>query len=56
MAKNIPHVVTFDELEYNVYKGESASQDRLRSIIKEIRAKVPNIQITTVRGTGYGLE
>lgn len=56
LAKNSPHVVTYDELDHHIYKGESASQDRLRSLIREIRQKVANLEIVTVRGIGYKIE
>lgn len=56
LAKNSPHVVTFDELEYHVYHNEPVSPDRLRSLVREIRAKLPLALITTVRGIGYKIE
>lgn len=56
LAKNSPHVVTFEELVYHVYKGENISQDRLRSVVREIRAKLPVDVIKTVRGVGYKID
>lgn len=56
LAKNSPHVVTYDELDHHIYKGEYASQDRLRSLIREIRKKVPALEIITIRGIGYKIE
>ncbi|EAT99723.1 MULTISPECIES: response regulator transcription factor [Campylobacter] len=56
LAKNSPHVVTYEELDHHLYKGESLSQDRLRSLIREIRQKIPALEITTIRGIGYKIE
>lgn len=56
LAKNSPHVVTFNEIEHYVYNGENVSQDRIRSILREIRQKVPKLQIKTIRGIGYKID
>ncbi|MBR8466112.1 response regulator transcription factor [Campylobacter sp. faydin G-140] len=57
LAKNSPHVVTYDEIEHHLYKDDSlTAQDRLRSLLRELRKKVPNLEITTIRGVGYKLE
>ncbi|WP_228026662.1 response regulator transcription factor, partial [Campylobacter californiensis] len=56
LAKNAPHVVTYQELDHLIYKGESSSQDRLRSLLREIRQKIPNLEIKTVRGIGYKID
>ncbi|MGH1600914.1 response regulator transcription factor [Campylobacter majalis] len=56
LAKNSPHVVTFNEIQHYVYNGENVSQDRIRSILREIRQKVPKLQIKTIRGIGYKIE
>ena len=56
LCKNSPHVVTYDEIDHHLYKNETLSQDRIRSLVREIRAKMPTICLKTVRGTGYKVE
>ena len=56
LCKNSPHVVTYDEIDHHLYKNETLSQDRIRSLVWEIRAKIPAICLKTVRGTGYKVE
>ena len=56
LCKNSPHVVTYDEIDHHLYKNETLSQDRIRSLVREIRAKIPTICLKTVRGTGYKVE
>ena len=48
--------VTLDEIDHHLYKNETLSQDRIRSLVREIRAKIPTICLKTVRGTGYKVE
>ena len=33
LCKNSPHVVTYDEIDYHLYKNETLSQDRIRSLV-----------------------
>ena len=56
LCKNSPHIVTYDEIDHHLYKNETLSQDRIRSLVREIRAKIPTICLKTVRGTGYKVE
>ena len=56
LCKNSSHVVTYDEIDHHLYKNETLSQDRIRSLAREIRAKIPAICPKTVRGTGYKVE
>ena len=56
LAKNAPHVVTIQELEWSIYKDENVSSDRLRSLVRQLRAKLPFELIKTVRSIGYSLE
>ena len=56
LCKNSPHVVTYDEIDHRLYKNENLSQDRIRSLARVIRAKIPAICLKTVRGTGYKVE
>ncbi|WP_181000215.1 helix-turn-helix domain-containing protein [Campylobacter concisus] len=56
LCKNSPHVVTYDKIDHHLYKNETLSQDRIRSLVREIRAKIPTICLKTVRDTGYKVE
>ena len=56
LCKNSPQVVTYDEIDHHLYKNETLSQDHIRSLVREIRAKIPTICLKTVRGTGYKVE
>ena len=56
LCKNSPHVVTYDEIDHHLYKNETLSQECIRSLVREIRAKIPNICLKTIRGTGYKVE
>lgn len=53
LAKS-PHVVTFDEIVCYVYLDEVVSQERIRSLVRQLRAKLlPFNFIETVKGEGY---
>lgn len=56
LAKNAPHVVTIQELEWSIYKDEEVSSDRLRSLVRQLRAKLPFELIKTVRSIGYSID
>ena len=53
LAKS-PHVVSFEEIESYVYLNEVISQERVRSLVRQLRAKLlPFHLIETVKGEGY---
>ena len=53
LAKS-PHVVSFEEIECYVYHNEVISQERVRSLVRQLRAKLlPFHFIETVKGEGY---
>ena len=56
LCKNSPHVVTCDEIDHHLYKKETLSQDRIISLVREIRAKIPTICLKTIRSTRYKVE
>ena len=56
LCKNSSHVVTYDEIDHHLYKNETLSQDRIISLVRKIRAKIPTICLKNVRGTGYKVE
>ncbi|WP_082705666.1 winged helix-turn-helix domain-containing protein [Sulfurospirillum sp. UCH001] len=48
------HVVSSHEIEYYVYQDEAVSEERIRSLIRQLRAKLlPFHFIETVKGEGY---
>ena len=56
LCKNSPRVVTYDEIDHHLYKKETLSQDRIISLVREIRAKIPTICLKTIRSTRYKVE
>lgn len=48
------HVVSSHDIEYYVYQDEAVSEERIRSLIRQLRAKLlPFHFIETVKGEGY---
>ena len=53
LAKS-PHVVSFEEIICYVYLNEVVSQERIRSLVRQLRAKLlPFHFIETLKGEGY---
>ncbi len=53
LAKS-PHIVSFDEIVCYVYLNEVVSQERIRSLVRQLRAKLlPFHFIETVKKEGY---
>lgn len=53
LAKS-PHIVSSDEIVCYVYHNEVISQERIRSLVRQLRAKLlPFHLIETVKGEGY---
>ncbi len=48
-----PHSVSFTEIACYVYQDEVASEERIRSLVRQLRSKVPHDLIETVKGEGY---
>jgi len=48
-----PHFVSCDELIYYVYEDEIVSTERIRSLMRQTRGKLPVDLIETKRGLGY---
>jgi DNA-binding response OmpR family regulator len=48
-----PHIVSFDEIACYVYQDEVVSEERIRSLVRQLRAKIPFHVIETVKGEGY---
>lgn len=47
------HIVSSHEIEYYVYQDEMVSEERIRSLVRQLRAKIPHDLIETVKGEGY---
>ncbi|MBE0496806.1 MAG: response regulator transcription factor [Campylobacterales bacterium] len=48
-----PCVVSFADIVYYIYRGESVSEDCIRSLVRQLRGKIPLNFIETVKGEGY---
>lgn len=48
-----PSLLSCEEINSLVYENEVISQERIRSLIKQVRKKLPFDIITTVKGEGY---
>lgn len=47
------HIVSSHEIEYYVYQDEAVSEERIRSLVRQLRSKLPHDLIETVKGEGY---
>ena len=56
LSKNINKITSYEEIEAYVWQGDFMSSDSLRTLIKNIRKKLPENSIRTVKGFGYMLE
>lgn len=50
------YVISFDEIIYYVYDNEIVTEERIRSLIRQLRGKLPIKIIQTVKGEGYKLK
>ena len=50
-----PHTISFDEIASYVYHDEIASEERMRSLVRQLRTKIPHHYIETIKGEGYKL-
>ena len=48
-----PYCVSFNEIACYVYQDEVASEERIRSLVRQLRSKIPHDLIETVKGEGY---
>jgi len=53
--RNLHRVVTYEELEAAVWEGEM-SEYALSSVVKSLRAKLPQKTLINISGTGYKIE
>lgn len=56
LSKNLNKITSYEEIEAYVWQGDFMSSDSLRTLIKNIRKKLPEDSIRTVKGFGYMLE
>ncbi|AFL69507.1 winged helix-turn-helix domain-containing protein [Sulfurospirillum barnesii] len=48
-----PSIVSFNEIASYVYHDEIVSEERMRSLVRQLRAKMPLHLIETIKGEGY---
>lgn len=48
-----PHIVSFPEISCYVYQDEVASEERIRSLVRQLRSKMPHDLIEGVKKEGY---
>lgn len=53
LSVKAPHCVSFPEIACYVYEDEVASEERIRSLVRQLRSKIPHDLIETVKGEGY---
>ena len=58
LLKNKNYVVSYEQIEAYVWKNdnETMSSTALRTIVKNLRKKVPNIPVVNVSGIGYKID
>lgn len=58
LLKNKNYVVSYEQIEVYVWKNdnETMSSTALRTIVKNLRKKVPNIPVVNVSGIGYKID
>lgn len=48
-----PHTVSFNEIAHYVYEDEVVTEERMRSLVRQLRTKIPHDFIETIKGIGY---
>ena len=48
-----PHIVSFNEIAHYVYEDEVVTEERMRSLVRQLRGKIPHDFIETIKGSGY---
>lgn len=52
-AKNLDHIITFEQIEQYVWEGDLTTMDNIRALIKRLRKKLPKDTIVSQGGMGY---
>lgn len=55
IAQCNPNVATFSEIEDYIWNNEGSCGDKIRSLARQLRSKLPTNIIQTVKGVGYKL-
>jgi len=55
LIAHLGEVVTYDTIEYQVWKEKPMSKDAIKTLVKKLRHKLESDMITTVIGCGYRL-
>lgn len=53
LSMKTPYCASFIEIACYVYQDEVASEERIRSLVRQLRSKIPHDLIETVKGEGY---
>jgi len=56
LASNTSRVVTYEEIEVQVWPYEGMSSDAIRSLVRALRKKLPDDALDNVSGVGYKLK
>lgn len=56
LAKNQNRFVTYDEIENYVWQDSVMSKDALKTLVKNLKAKLPLNSLENLSGTGYKLD
>ena len=56
LAFNTSRVVTYDEIESQVWPYEGMSSDAIRSLVRALRKKLPDDALENISGIGYKLK
>lgn len=56
LAFNTSRVVTYDEIEAQVWPYEGMSSDAIRSLVRALRKKLPDDALDNISGIGYKLK
>lgn len=56
LLKNKNRYVTYSEIESFVWDGEVMSKDALKTLVKNIKKKIPKELISNLTGTGYKVD
>ena len=56
LIKNRSRYVTYEEIEHHVWQESSMSKDALKTLIRDLKSKLPPLLLKNLSGTGYKLD
>ncbi len=56
MIKNPTRYVTYEEIENYVWQDSAMSKDALKTVMKNLKTKLPKDSISNLSGTGYKID